>query len=319
MNKLLILESDSFYPHYNQALEKYLLERTGKNEVTLFLWQNEKTVFIDRNQDAYSECDTEKLESDGGYLARRITGGGAVYHDRGNLNVSFICHKDIYDSAAQADIILKALERLGIEAERNGRNDLLVRGRKFSGHAFYKGKENCLHHCTLMIDVSEDDLAGYLKVSAVKLSAKNVASVRSRVINLKEVKEDISVDSLKKALILAAEEHYDCLSVPYAIEDPGYVKGLEKDFSDPVWCYGKNGPASYTGEKRINGTTLRVAFEMDGDTISRLSLYSDALDIDAYKGVDKKLAGRTLSELRNIEDRELKEIAGLILEVCNEI
>ena len=142
MNKLLILESDSFYPHYNQALEKYLLERTGKNEVTLFLWQNEKTVFIGRNQDAYSECDTEKLESDGGYLARRITGGGAVYHDRGNLNVSFICHKDIYDSAAQADIILKALERLGIEAERNGRNDLLVRGRKFSGHAFYKGKEN---------------------------------------------------------------------------------------------------------------------------------------------------------------------------------
>ena len=126
MTDIYVLESDSFKAYHNQALEKYLLEDVKDDTVILYLWQNEKTIVIGRNQDAYAECDIARLEKENGYLARRITGGGAVYHDRGNLNFTFVCPKDLYDPDEQDEIILAALDSLGIESEKNGRNDLLV-------------------------------------------------------------------------------------------------------------------------------------------------------------------------------------------------
>ena len=124
MTKLYAVASESFDVYYNQALEKYLLDQVGKDEIILYLWRNDRTVVIGKNQDAYSECRIETLTHDGGFLARRISGGGAVYHDQGNLNFTFLCRKDLFNIERQDQIILNALNHLDIKAEKNGRNDL---------------------------------------------------------------------------------------------------------------------------------------------------------------------------------------------------
>ncbi|MBQ1691929.1 MAG: lipoate--protein ligase, partial [Erysipelotrichaceae bacterium] len=165
MIKLRVFVSESLDVYHNQAIEKYFLDRIEDDEVILYLWQNDRTIVIGANQDAYGECDIEKLEKDGGHLARRITGGGAVYHDKGNLNFTFITPKALYDLSKQEEVILKALDCLGIKAAKTGRNDLVIDGRKFSGHAYYKGKRSCLHHGTLMLEVDEGRLQDYLRVS----------------------------------------------------------------------------------------------------------------------------------------------------------
>ena len=232
MIKLRVFVSESLDVYHNQAIEKYFLDRIEDDEVILYLWQNDKTIVIGANQDAYGECDIEKLEKDGGHLARRITGGGAVYHDKGNLNFTFITPKALYDLSKQEEVILKALDCLGIRAAKTGRNDLVIDGRKFSGHAYYKGKKSRLHHGTLMLEVDEGRLQDYLRVSLAKLHSKNVASVRSRIINLKSVREDLDLDTLKKALIHSAELIYETKAEPYTAFDQEELTKLEAEFKD---------------------------------------------------------------------------------------
>ena len=135
-NRLTIIESDSTNPYKNLALENWLLDHVAEDEVILYLWQNQHTVVVGKNQNAWKECNISTLEADGGHLARRLSGGGAVYHDLGNLNFTFLAHKARYDVAKQLEVILRGLQRLGIEAEKSGRNDILVDGRKVSGNAF---------------------------------------------------------------------------------------------------------------------------------------------------------------------------------------
>ena len=158
IGKLFFLESDSFDPYKNLALEELLLESCGRGICILYLWQNQKTVVIGRNQNAWAECRTEELKQAGGKLARRLSGGGAVFHDLGNLNFTFVVGKEDYHVPRQLEVILGALRRLGIPAEKSGRNDLLVEGKKFSGNAFYEQGDTWYHHGTLMVDVDKDSL-----------------------------------------------------------------------------------------------------------------------------------------------------------------
>lgn len=131
-----IIYSQSFNPWYNLALEEYLLNGVSDNEVILYLWQNDNTVVVGRNQNAWKECRCKLLEEEGGKLARRLSGGGAVYHDLGNLNFTFLMKDSLYDLKHQLNVILNAVKMAGIEAEFSGRNDLVVQGKKFSGNAF---------------------------------------------------------------------------------------------------------------------------------------------------------------------------------------
>ena len=320
MIKLRVFVSESLDVYHNQAIEKYFLDRIEDDEVILYLWQNDKTIVIGANQDAYGECDIEKLEKDGGHLARRITGGGAVYHDKGNLNFTFITPKALYDLSKQEEVILKALDCLGIKAAKTGRNDLVIDGRKFSGHAYYKGKWSCLHHGTLMLEVDEGRLQDYLRVSLAKLHSKNVASVRSRIINLKSVREDLDIDSLKKALIRSAEAIYETKAEPYTAFDQDELTKLEAQFKDGKWRYGKLYKEGRVIEKRFDFGTVRIVYVMEEDQIKDLSVFTDALDTDLFDGLEKRLIGKRINEIdTEKENKESKAVIESLKEDFNEI
>ena len=320
MIKLRVFVSESLDVYHNQAIEKYFLDRIEDDEVILYLWQNDKTIVIGANQDAYGECDIEKLEKDGGHLARRITGGGAVYHDKGNLNFTFITPKALYDLSKQEEVILKALDCLGIKAAKTGRNDLVIDGRKFSGHAYYKGKKSRLHHGTLMLEVDEGRLQDYLRVSLAKLHSKNVASVRSRIINLKSVREDLDLDTLKKALIHSAELIYETKAEPYTVFDQDELTKLEVQFKDDKWRYGKLYKEGRVVEKRFDFGTVRIVYVMEEDQIKDLSVFTDALDTDLFDGLEKRLIGKRIDEIdTKKENKESKAVIESLKEDFNEI
>ncbi|MGE5581860.1 MAG: lipoyl protein ligase domain-containing protein, partial [Bacillota bacterium] len=133
MQEIILFDSGSFDPWYNLAVEEMLLDTVGENQCLLYLWQNQNTVVIGKNQNPWKECQTAVLEQEGGYLARRLSGGGAVFHDLGNLNFTFLMNRAGYNLQKQLGVILAAVKELGIPAEINGRNDLIAGGRKFSG------------------------------------------------------------------------------------------------------------------------------------------------------------------------------------------
>ena len=208
IQRLLVCRSRSFDPYENLALEEALLSRVGEGELILYLWQNEGTVVIGRNQNPWKECRTALLAEEGGHLARRLSGGGAVFHDLGNLNFTFLMNEADYDLPRQLTVLERACRSLGIPAQRSGRNDLLAEGRKFSGNAFYKHKGKAYHHGTLMVDVDLERVQRYLSPSKAKLAAKGVDSVRSRVVNLREFVPDLTIPQLADALIAALAEVY---------------------------------------------------------------------------------------------------------------
>lgn len=198
IEKITYIETANTYPYRNLAMEEYLLLHCDKEECILYLWQNRNTVVIGRNQNAWKECLVSKLEEEDGYPVRRLSGGGAVYHDLGNLNFTFLVRKDNYDVDRQLDVILNAVKKLGIHAEKSGRNDILIDGHKFSGNAFYEQGDCCYHHGTLMVNVNLGELSRYLTVSKDKLKSKGVDSVRARVANLTEYAPDLTVEELKE-------------------------------------------------------------------------------------------------------------------------
>ena len=207
----------------------------------LYLWQNQRTVVIGRNQDPARECRAALLEAEGGHLARRLSGGGAVYHDLGNLNFSFLARREDYDVPKQLGVICRAIESLGLPAVPSGRNDLEIEGRKFSGNAFYERDGRCCHHGTVMVDVDRAALARYLTVPEKKLASKGVTSVQARVVDLRELRPDVTVEKVKAALLAAFENIYGekCRKIDISMLDGDALKAGESRFRDRAWIYGK--------------------------------------------------------------------------------
>lgn len=190
-----------YNPYHNFAMEEVLMRKVSNGTGILFLWQNDNTIVVGRNQDVYRECKAKDFVSEGGLVARRRSGGGAVYHDLGNLNYSLLVNDSEYKPLYLINIIIKALERLGIHSAYNGKNDIEIKGRKCSGNAMYYDGSNICQHGTLLIDTDIDKMMDVLTPEKRKLDRNHVASISSRVVNLKEISKGISVETMIRILI----------------------------------------------------------------------------------------------------------------------
>lgn len=293
LRNLYVLDNRNTDPRHNLALEEYLLHQVKPGQCILYLWQNQRTVVIGRNQHAANECRVQALEADGGQLVRRLSGGGAVYHDLGNLNFTFLTARRDYDVEKQTETILQAVRALGIPAEKNGRNDLTVQGGKFSGHAYYRSGEQCYHHGTLMVSVDLSPLERYLNVSPLKLQAKGVASVRARVVNLQAFHPGLTMEELRQALIAAFAQVYG-LPVQALTEDDldgeALAQGIVR-FSDPAWTYGDTRPLETSREACFPWGILRLDYSQEEGVLRQVALWSDGLETEFLTQVPEALRG----------------------------
>lgn len=316
--KLQFIVSDQTEPYWNIAVENYLVE--SAECVTLYLWRNRRTVVIGQNQNPYSEVNVEALEADGGFLMRRKTGGGAVYHDDGNLNFSFVVPKALYDQQRQFSVIQRAVESFGLHTELSGRNDILAEGRKFSGNAFSKGRVNDLHHGTLLISGDMSDLAHYLKPKPAKLQKHGVASVRSRVVNLAELNPEITPESiaprLKEAFLSEYSEYSENSEnsdFSEIIKRPE-VRALHDHFASPEWKYGRwrTFTAQHSAQFDWGGVELALTVDESRGIITDVQLASDALDLAALDDARRLLTGASTAAAPQSDNPILKDIFSLI-------
>ena len=292
VEQLFVYKSEGFDPYWNIATEKYLLENVQPGSCILYLWQNQNTVVIGRNQNAWVECRTSLLEEEGGHLARRLSGGGAVFHDLGNLNFTFIMCQEDYDLDKQLTVIQKACAMAGIQVERSGRNDLLAEGCKFSGNAFYHSGGKAYHHGTLLVDANMEKLGRYLTPSKAKLEAKGVASVRSRVINLQELCPQLSCQVLGQYMEAAFGQVYGGDAKLLLPEDAqAVIKNTAQELSTWDWLYGQKLPFSVSFEARFQWGGILLELNVQNGCVESLQVFSDAMDWQLPEQITNALTG----------------------------
>lgn len=293
IQKLKLYHSESFDPYYNLAVEEHLLETVEDGCCILYLWQNQNTVVIGRNQNAWKECRTTLLEEEGGHLARRLSGGGAVFHDLGNLNFTFLVPTADYDLDRQLDVIITACRNLGLQAIRSGRNDILAEGRKISGNAFYRNGTRSYHHGTLLVNVDMDRMSRYLHPSKAKLAAKGVDSVRSRVCNLCQLCPGLTVPILIRQMTAAFEQVYGLRAEPVTASDidDAAVRALSLRNRSWEWNYGRQLPFTFSCEGQFDWGSLQLRLQVESGVVRAAQVYSDAMDWQSAPELEKALVG----------------------------
>ncbi len=290
--KRFIYRGMGYDPYENLAVEQALCETTGPGSCTLYLWQNQNTVVIGRNQSAWKECKTELLAAEGGKIARRLSGGGAVYHDLGNLNFTFLMPSAEYDLCKQFTVIRRACAMCGAETVLSGRNDLLADGRKFSGNAFYHHNGHSYHHGTLLVSVDADRMSRYLRPSVEKLKAKGVDSVRSRIVNLAELSPGLTVETLSEALEAAFAEIYgraDALSITEE------QRALMDRYTDRnrswEWNYGQSLPFDIAFGNRFPWGEITIKVKLCDGMVRDVRVETDAMEHTLAACIERALKG----------------------------
>lgn len=310
--QLRLVISNQTNPYWNVSVENYLLSLPEKDVVTMYLWKNHRTVVIGQNQNPYSECNVELLCKEGGYVMRRTTGGGAVYHDDGNINFSFIAPPELYDQQRQFSVLQKAVGYYGLNTELSGRNDVLCEGRKFSGNAFSKGRYQNLHHGTVLIKGNMDDLQRYLRVKPAKLQKHGVKSVQSRVVNLSELADVTSVNIVPQ-LIKAFEEVYDGKVRIVEFDDlirMDAVKELYEKYSSDAWLFARwrDFRSQYVAQFEWGGVELSLDIDAEHQLIRGASLATDCLNVNLTRQVEELLVGASTVERPSVPECESKSL-----------
>ena len=281
--------------YFNMAFDEYALEQLPLDEPLFFLWQNRSAVIIGLNQNAYAEVDIDYLHQHDIALARRITGGGAVYHDLGNLNYTIVGHSsDIErDYPEYAQHMLHALQALGVQAELSGRNDILVDGRKVSGYAKRVYKDRLMVHGTLMYDVDIDCLTRVLTPPTNKLESKGIASVKSRVLNLREhLPQFTDIGALTQALECHLSRQYQDEEYLLTEEQLAEIRAIaEIKFAKSSWIYGRSPNNSFCYSKRLPCGNVAVYMDIKKGVITQCSITGDFLGNTPIANIENLLLG----------------------------
>ena len=311
--QVFIYEAPGFDPYENLAAEKRLMDSVQPGQCILYLWQNQNTVVIGRNQNPWAECRTTVLEEEGGHLARRLSGGGAVFHDLGNLNFTFLMCREDYDLDKQLEVIRQAVLLAGIQAEKSGRNDLLADGRKFSGNAFYQSKEHAYHHGTILIDVDSQKLSRYLSPPKAKLAAKGVTSVRSRVVNLKELAPDLTIAAMKRYMKAAFCMVYGLVpdEIRLTEEDRREIAETADLYGSWEYKYGTPLPFTMQCEEKFPWGFVQLQLMAKNGIVEGAKVYSDSMDWEFSAQAEAALTGCrfTLDDLQKALRRAVADKA----------
>lgn len=291
---MFYLETGSVEPGWNLAFEEYVLKNKRQGD-WLILWQNRSAVIVGRNQNALAEIDREFVQEHGISVIRRNTGGGAVYHDLGNLNYSFITDAAVNLTGADNRFtapVVRALRGLGLDAESSGRNDILVSGHKVSGTAQYRSGERILHHGTLLFDSDPEMIAGSLNPDPTKFQTKSVKSVRSRVGNIRTfLDQDMTMeafwDYLKGVLALDG-----VVPVRLQPEELAQVAALrDQKYDTWQWNYGASPKYDSVLRQRFPGGLLEIHLTVKAGRIEGIRIFGDFLALRPVDRLEDALVG----------------------------
>ena len=273
-------------PAENLAREAYLLRFAGQTgSAVLYLWQNDPVVVIGRNQCAYTECDLSYVRRHGIPVVRRLSGGGAVYHDAGNLNFSILLPRAMHDVTRSMGMAAAALQSLGVDAQIDGRNDICVGGKKISGNAWYCTADAGLHHGTILLRADHETMERALTVSACKTAAHGVPSVRARVGDLASAVPQVTLDALQQALCAAFVREYDLPALQRMQIDAADIEPFAARLRDDAWNYARVREYTLAEERRFSWGTACVSLQIDAETLTGIQISSDAADAQGVETV----------------------------------
>ncbi|REJ08402.1 lipoate--protein ligase [Halobacillus trueperi] len=288
-------------PRINLAIEEYALKNLDINDTYLLFYINEPSIIIGKNQNTVEEINTSYVEENGIHVVRRLSGGGAVYHDLGNLNFSFITKDDgdsFHDFAKFTKPVTEALKKLGVNAELSGRNDIVAEdGRKISGNAQFSTRGRMFSHGTLMLDSEIENVVSALNVKTEKIKSKGIKSIRSRVANISEfLDEKISMEEFKNLILRYIFNVKDVKDVPqYKLTKEDWeniYKLAEERYKNWDWNYGKSPKFNIQHTKRIEGAgSYDIRLDVAKGHIQNAKIFGDFFGVGDINEIEEKLIG----------------------------
>ena len=289
---MLLIYNEKTDPYFNLAMEEYFLKNA--TEDIFLLWRNESAIIVGKNQNTLSEINYDYVKDNNIKVVRRQSGGGAVFHDLGNICFTFIsCNNDSFSDFKRFTLpIIEALKGLGINAEFSGRNDLLIDGKKFSGNAQYNYKNKVMHHGTLLFSSQINDISDALKVKASKFKGKSVKSVKSRVTNISEHLENpMDVLEFKNYLMnFIAKNDNSSSFYEMSQEDIDNINLLVEDkYSTWDWNFGISPKYSLSNELKYTGGNVEFNLNVEKGIISDIKFFGDFFGKEDVSFIESKL------------------------------
>ncbi|MBP5275137.1 MAG: lipoate--protein ligase [Abditibacteriota bacterium] len=283
-------------PYFNMACEEYLLKDFPSPEPVFMLWQNSPAIIIGKNQNTLEEINLNYVKQSGIAVVRRLSGGGAVYHDKGNLNFTIITRYqsgflDSMDMFTRP--VIGALEDLGVKAELKGRNDISIGGRKFSGNSQTVAGGRILHHGTIMLDVNTDVLSKALAVPKAKIESKGIKSVRKRVTNVNaHLAKPVTPEEFASLLRNRMAEEYPLEDHSFGPEDTAAITKLRNGkYITFEWNYGTSPSFTYSKQIKLPAGLIRFSFNTQGSVITEAAVTGDFFGVEDISGLCRALAG----------------------------
>lgn len=315
------IRNDSTNPYFNLALEEYATKKLDSSDDYFILWQNDNTVVIGKNQNTIEEVNMDFIEENNIKIARRLSGGGAVYHDLGNVNFTYIVDYRGENNSMErfAKAVVKALEKLGIKAEFSGRNDILVDGKKISGNAQYITKNRMYHHGTLLFDSDLSVLSKALKVKPEKISSKGIKSVKSRVANIKDyLKGDATIEEFKELILkyifeVEGEELKEYFLTENDLKEINRLK--DEKFSTWEWVFGHSPEFNISKSHRFAGGQIEANLDVKDGIIKNIKFFGDFMSMRDIASIEESLKGEKYQKKRILQilsQFKLKEYFGSI-------
>ena len=297
---MIYLESKSHDPYFNLALEEYVFEKLDQNEEYFMLWQNDNTIVVGKYQNTAQEINQEFVDQNHIRVARRLSGGGAVYHDKGNSNFTFIVSEEGHGLQFRQFIqpVIRALAKLGIHAEFTGRNDITIDGKKISGNSQYVKRGRIMHHGCILVDSNLTNVSEALRPKEAKFESKSAKSVASRVTTIHACSpKEITVEIFKKALAEEVLQGSGAREYELSEADLAEIQKLaDEKYRTWEWNYGKSGNYNYQKSQKYDFGMVEISAVVKEGVLQEVRIYGDFFGNGEIADLEQALRGEALDE-----------------------